>query len=282
MMNRFPRIVAAAYLALFVGVRCEAGQDKSEYTLFKPTPPGDMRSLNSDRPSVTTGPYTVDAGHLQFEASFLQYTHDYAQGRHADSFDVMPTNCRVGLTSQTEIDLLIDPYQNVASYSPAQTMRFQGFGDTTLQGKLNIWGNDGGASAFGIISFAKLPTGAAGISNHHVEGGVILPISVALTDGLSLAGMAEFSIDRNASNTGCGWDMTDTLVLTKTLTPSTSVYVEYVGVAPIQAGRSFAASVDLGAAFQLNDNLQLDIAGNIGLSKSLPEFTILSGITIRI
>jgi hypothetical protein len=256
--------------------------DKSDRTLFKPTLDSELRDLNSDRPSVTQGPYTVDAGHVQFESSFVEFTHSSNSRSHADLFNVLSTNIRIGLLNNLEMEVAIDPYQNAVDYTHTPAIRQDGFGDVQLGGKLNFWGDDGGATAFGLQAFANLPTGAAGISNHHMEGGIILPFSVTLAEGLSVAMMAEFNVDRNQSNTGYGVDNIESIILQKSVTKQVSIYVEYVGVAPIQTGRTFAVSVDTGAVFQVNPNLQFDAGINLGISKSLPNFTAFSGITLRI
>jgi hypothetical protein len=179
------------------------------------------------------------------------------------------------------MEVVFNPYQNAASYVRPAT-RQDGFGDSTVGGKLNFWGDDGGATAFGLQAFAKLPTGAAGLSNHHVEGGLLFPFSLTLADGLSLATMAQFNVDRNQANTGYGVDNIESLILQKSVTKSASIYVEYVGIAPIQTGRTFAAQVDTGAVFQMNPNLQFDAGVNLGISKSLPNFIVFSGITLRL
>ena len=44
-----------------------AAADKSQYTLFNPTPKEQMRPFNTDRPTKSNVPYTVDAGHFQIE-----------------------------------------------------------------------------------------------------------------------------------------------------------------------------------------------------------------------
>src|SRR5690348_3470268 len=54
--------------------------DKSAYTFFNPTPEDQLRAFNPNRPSITEGPFTVDAGHFQVEMSFLEYTYDYDHG----------------------------------------------------------------------------------------------------------------------------------------------------------------------------------------------------------
>jgi len=48
--------------------------DKSGYTLFNPTPDADLRSLCTDRPTKSTSPCTVDAGHWQVESDVYNYT----------------------------------------------------------------------------------------------------------------------------------------------------------------------------------------------------------------
>src|SRR5262245_57378385 len=50
--------------------------DKSQYTLFNPTPKDQMRGFNTDRPTKVTVPYTVDAGHFQYEADLFIYGYD--------------------------------------------------------------------------------------------------------------------------------------------------------------------------------------------------------------
>ena len=45
----------------------DACPDKSQYTLFNPTPAKCMREFDPDRPDITDSPFTIDAGHIQFE-----------------------------------------------------------------------------------------------------------------------------------------------------------------------------------------------------------------------
>ena len=66
-----------AVAALVGGLACSAtAQDKSDYNLFKPTPVDQMRSFNTDRPTKSNVPYTVDAGHFQYEGDVFIYSFD--------------------------------------------------------------------------------------------------------------------------------------------------------------------------------------------------------------
>src|SRR6266404_6232942 len=50
--------------------------DKSAFHLFNPTPPDYLREMDTDGPGATESPYTVDAGHFQFEMALVSYTTD--------------------------------------------------------------------------------------------------------------------------------------------------------------------------------------------------------------
>jgi hypothetical protein len=47
--------------------------DKSDYSLFNPTPEADLRSFSTDRPPKANSPYTVDAGHFQYETDIAVF-----------------------------------------------------------------------------------------------------------------------------------------------------------------------------------------------------------------
>ena len=113
-----------------------------------------------------------------------------------------------------------------------------------MRTKLNLWGNDGGTTAGGIMPFIKIPTGIDGLSNHHVEGGLILPLAVKLPWDFDLGTMAEFDYDRNDRNDGYGIDFVHTITLGHELFDKLSGYIEYVGVSPMRTGNTYLAYFD--------------------------------------
>src|ERR1043165_5516148 len=50
--------------------------DKDQYNLFNPTPVDKMRAFSTDRPTKSNVPYTVDAGHFQYEGDLFIYSFD--------------------------------------------------------------------------------------------------------------------------------------------------------------------------------------------------------------
>ena len=286
--------VVAAWMALapFAAVVCAdvderppaASQpDKSGYTLFDPTPRGLMREFDTDRPEVTETPYTIDAGHYQIEFSFVEYTYDWTRGIRTDSFAVLPLDLRVGVLNNLEFDLLLDPYLNTFVSARGGGARQSGFGDTTLRARLNLWGDDAGPIAFGIMPSLTLPTASGGVGAGHVHGGLVLPFSAKLPWDFELGAMAEFDADRNASNTGYGASFTHSAVLFHPLfSERLSGYIEYVGISPIRLGQTYLAFADTGIAVRLSENLQWDAGINIGLSQKANDFTVFTGLSLRI
>jgi hypothetical protein len=104
---------AAALLVLVAGGVAQAAEpDKSQYTLFNPTPDRLLRDLTTDRPDTTESPFTVDAGRVQVETNIFGYTRSRPDidGTVTDSYDFLVTNVRVGLTHNSEFNFVFQPY----------------------------------------------------------------------------------------------------------------------------------------------------------------------------
>src|SRR5262249_15614520 len=98
------RPAAMRYAAAIVSVVTGAeafGADKNQYWLFNPTPDKLLREMTTDRPDITESPFTVDAGHLQFETTLVGYTRSAPDRERTvtDEFDFFTTNMRIGITN---------------------------------------------------------------------------------------------------------------------------------------------------------------------------------------
>jgi len=265
-----------------------APADKSHYTLFNPTPREQMREFNSNRPDTTEGPYTVDAGHVQLEASFAEYTlvHDEGTpfGTRTQTVSVAPLTVRVGVLNQVEVDVIASPYIYQRSQTGSATAYTHGFGDMTLRAAINLWGDDGGTTAFGLIPFVQLPTAStsSGLGTGRVQGGLILPFQLNLPHDWGIGAMLEFDALRDDANTDYGFDVVQSVVLSHEIVTHIEGFVEYVGIAPHDLGVSYQAFFDTGVSFQLTENLEVDCAVNVGLSKDTPDYTVVAGFAVRI
>lgn len=239
------------------------------HTLFNPTPRDAWRELAPDRPDTTESPITVDAGVWVVEASYFDWRRDGGD----DTFTVMATNVKVGLTERIDFQTVFDAYtwEDLASGVGAE-----GFSDVTLRLKYNVWGNDGGRTSLALFPFIKIPTDTA-LSNGQVEGGLILPFSVDLANGIGLGLMAEFDVVHD----GIGdydLEFVHSAVLGFDVTERTGVFAEYVGVA---GPGDYQASIATGATLTVTDDLIFDAGVKVGLTGAAEDVGVFGGITKR-
>ena len=199
-------IAGALLLAVAIGTAEASDQNKSQYTLFNPTPDRLLRDLTTDRPDTTESPFTVDAGRIQVETNLFGYTRSRpdVDGTVTDSYDFLITNVRIGLTHTSEVNVVFQPYGIVRTrpLDPLLATRSSGVGGVDIRGKFNLWGNDSfdkpGATAFALLPFITLPTDRNnGISPDGVEGGLILPFAVKLSEKFGLGLNAGVHVVRN-------------------------------------------------------------------------------------
>src|ERR1700742_3376996 len=71
-----------------------AATDKSQYTLFNPTPERLLREFGTDRPDLTESPFSEDAGHIQFESNLFGFTRSRpdTDGTVTDTYGFGETN----------------------------------------------------------------------------------------------------------------------------------------------------------------------------------------------
>ena len=277
-------VIAAAGACLLTVGATARGQtggdgtaDKSQYNLLNPTPPGLMRELSADRPDVTESPYTVDAGHAQVELSFFEYSR-FRTGPDGEATAVLPVNVKVGLTNNVDLQFVVDPYLRLRGEGTGDA---EGFGDTQLRLKVNLWGNDGGDTALALMPFVQFPTGDDGVGADRAEGGLILPFAVGLTDRLALALMAELDVLYDPADDDYFVEFVHTASLGVILTDAVGAYVEYIGIQPSDGG-DYVALLGTGLTYGVSEDVQLDVGVNVGLTDDAEEFTVFSGLTFRL
>jgi len=79
--------------------------DKSQYTLFNPTPVDQRRPYNTDRPSKTDSPFTIDAGVFQIESDVASWTLDYENGERVRTWILSNSNFKLGLTNWMDLQV---------------------------------------------------------------------------------------------------------------------------------------------------------------------------------
>lgn len=265
-------------------------EDKSQYTLVDPTPDRLLRDLSTDRPDMTESPFTVDAGRIQTETNLFGYarSHPEADGTVTSASEFATTNIRVGLTHDTEIDVIWQPYGIVRARprDPLAATRQAGVGSVDLRAKINLWGNDTfaapGATALALLPFVTLPTDRGnGIGASAVEAGLIVPFAVKLSDRVGLGLNAGMHARKDDPTAGYHVEWLASASLSYEWTERFGSYVEVATRLGTRDPRGDVVLVGLGLAYKVNRNLQLDAGVNLGVTPAASRINPFVGVSAR-
>ncbi len=261
--------------------------DKTGYHLFRPVPREALRDLSTDRPDKTESPYTVDPGHFQVEADLFNYSRDAYNGDAAntrvESWSFANTNLKAGLFHHIDLQIIVPAFNTVRmeDRSAGLTRKTSGFGDLVSRLKINLWGNDGGRTAFAVMPFLKFPTAAKDLGNGAVEGGLIFPFAIELPAGWSLGVMPEFDFNRDEDGRGTHLEWVQTVALGRDLIGNLGGYAEIFSAVSSEKGADWIATFDCGLTYAVTRDFQLDLGVNLGLTRAADDFNPFLGATWR-
>lgn len=278
------RFLCAAVILVLSSVFAEAA-DKGEYYLFKPTPVELMRDMSTDRPDRTESPYTVDAGHIQVETSLLDYTYEHHNPDEpqvrTDNFSFIPSNLKVGLLNNTDLQIVLEPFIHEYSRDDGSRSEKSGFGDIQTRLKVNVWGNDGGATALAVMPFIKFPTNNHALGKDDSEGGVIIPLGVALPADWNMGVMSEFDFNKNAEDHHYHTEYVQSITFSHTIVGELSGYVEFFSNVSAEEKAKWVSTVDIGLTYAVSKDLQLDMGVNIGTTAAAEDLNPFCGLSWR-
>jgi len=273
-------------------LRAIAGQDtgdtpdKAGYNLFNPTPRELLRELSTDRPDQTESPYTLDAGHFQMELDLINAVFDHDKGGGNDvktrGWTAGGINLKVGLLNNVDIQFVYDTWVKArVKDRAAGTVNWDsGAGDLQTRLKINLWGNDGGPTAFGIMPFVKWPLPESDVRNGETEGGLIIPFAADLGGGWGLGAMTEFDYVSD-ENGGHDTAYFNTITVGHDLVGALAGYLEFAALVMPESDDDWLGLLGAGFTFGINENAQLDFGCNFGVTESAPDYNPFIGITLR-
>jgi hypothetical protein len=234
----------------------------------------------TDRPGKGTATCTVDPGHWQVEVDAADLTHDRSGGVTSELGVLAAANIKYGLTDRLDLELTVTPWQT-SRVGGADAV--SGFGDLLARAKLSLTGQSGPFTA-ALDPYLKLPTARPGLGDGAYEGGLAVPLAVALPGQTSLAFSPEIDLLQDANGHGRHANLAAALGLGRPLTPTLTGGVELWGaIDDDPAGQVRQASFDLSLAWipaRLR-TLQLDGGLNLGLTRSTPNAQAYVGVSRR-
>jgi hypothetical protein len=282
------RPLACGGLLLMGLANAAQGADKSGYSLRNPTPDQHLRDLTTDRPDQTESPFTVDGGRFQVETNLFGYARSRPEpdGTVTDSYEIGTTNLRIGVTSNVELDLIWQPYGLVRSHlQPFGSMTQSGIGGLDVRTKINLWGNDTfekTGTALALLPYITLPTDRHnGISEDYVQGGLIVPMTIKLSDKLDLGLNTGIATIRETGASGYHAEYLASASFAYEWSDKLGTYYEVAARFHTQDARGDVVMLGTGVTYQLNKNLQLDAGINVGVTPAADRVNPFIGLSRR-
>lgn len=173
-------------LILFLCTFClplggRAQQHAVKYSLFHPVPANQLRDMETDRPDVTESPFTVDAGHFQYETDLFRVVREKSDLSESHTLLINQANLKIGLTGSTALQVGFQSYGELRGRDLASGGKTvsRGIGDLTVRAKQNLFGNEGGNFALAVLPYVKFPTSKYDTESRF-ECGLILPMQFKL------------------------------------------------------------------------------------------------------
>ena len=160
--------------------------------------------------------------------------------------------------------------------------RQHGFEDITLSLKYNFWGNSGKCqTAFGIVPSIKIPTNEDDLGNHHVEGTVLLPLDIKLSEKMSFGSMVGTSYIRGSEHRKYVWAFPISGTLSYNCTEKLTGYVELYAEKSIESGSRWDVTFDFGGCYAITNDWMIDAGMNLGVSKAAVDYNPFIGMSVR-
>ena len=263
--------------------KSRAKPDKNQYWLLNPVPTDQMRSFSTDRPTKSNVPYTVDAGHFQYETDLVNFSHQVTGSVHTNTILVPNPTFKVGVTNNADLEVNV-PIAGVHAFSsstgPSSTI--WGIGDTFVRAKVNLWGNDGGSSAAALIPYVKAPSAPLGIGNGAVEEGLLAPVVFSLPNNFTLLLVPEIDALRDSADDGRHPNVIFDVNLSREVIKNVTAYAEFwADYNDDPVIKTTQLSFDTALAWTVCPNVQLDVGANFGLNAVTPAIQVYAGVSQR-
>ncbi len=246
--------------------------DKSDYHLFNPVPADQLRELATDRPDRTESPYSVDAGHFQFEIDLVNRS---STGSATETL-IGGINVKAGLTDSIDLQLVAEPSVTTTLGDTSKSA----LGDTALRLKWNLFGNNEGATALALMPYVNFPTRGEPIGASSASLGLAIPFAYSLPENFSGAFMLEPTYSLVA-----GSSFNDNFTFGSMATFSHALWGEVDGYVEFYNELSSApwiATLDLGLTWVMTSNLQWDIGANFGATDTTEDLNVFAGVSFRL
>ena len=236
----------------------------------------------ADRPGKATAACTVSNGRWQLEAGLADWSIQKSSGDRNSALALAETTIKYGLTSSSDIELDVTPFERETTTFAGITARASGIGDVNAVYKQRLTPS-GAPLQLVAMPYVKIPIAKRSLSNGEWEGGVLLPISYAIAKSpLSIGATPELDWVADGDGRGHHLAMTQVISLGVQVSEKLNLSAELWGHWDWDhAGATRQTTADVAAAYLVNRNFQLDAGANFGLNRATPDLELYTGVSVR-
>jgi hypothetical protein len=254
--------------------------------MLAPTPAlaEDLRELCPSRPGLGTPACTVDSGHLLVEVGLGDWTLDRQSDSRVDTILSGDIDLHYGLGPTTEIQIGLTGFGQVRTRDRAtgEVDRRSGIGDASLALRQNLAHPDGDGLAVALQPYVTVPTGRSQIGAGDWGGGLIVPITYALSETIQFELTPDVDAAVDEDGDGRHLDYGTVAGVTVKLTETVSATIEAEALRdrdPDQHATESQAALSI--AYQPSSALQLDVGSAFGLNHATPDARLYFGVSRR-
>ncbi|AUW60116.1 transporter [Sphingobium sp. SCG-1] len=243
-----------------------------------------LRPLCPERPGLGTTPCIVDKGHVLAELGLADWTRDKDEATKSDTLIAGDLLMRYGLDAVSEVQVGWTAYGHQRNKDiPSRLIdKSSGVGDILIGYKRSLSESEGSGFSAAIKLSATLPAGESAIGAGDWAAGLIVPVSVDIGAGLSLAVTPE--IDANVDEDRDGRHLSYGTVAGLGVDLSKSINAAFEVSAfrdDDPSGHTTELLAAASLAWQASDNCQLDAGSAFGLNADSPDVRVYAGISRR-
>lgn len=234
----------------------------------------------TDRPTKANATCTVPTGSFQLESAAAGWTRIMGGGVHTEVWQIGSSVLKFGLSDHSDLQVGITPFVRAETKLAGGKAAISGFGDVIVRYKHRLTG-EASKVQVAVIPFFKLPTARRGIGNGKVEGGLAIPVSMAVGEAtLTFGPEADVLVD--ADESGRHVALVNLVNLAGPIAPRLTLVGEFWTMTNFDPADTVTlASADAALAYAVSPAVQLDLGANLGLNKHTTDAELYAGVSLR-
>jgi len=227
-----------------------------------------------DRPGQTNPPNVLASGVVQLETGFSRETIN-ADGTQTINYLYNTSLVRLGLMTNCELRMVVE-YSGTRTDSGSQSSALQGFNPVSIGTKIMICPEKGILPQTAMnVAFTLPYVGRREFRPSFLAPSFFLLMQNTLSEKLSLGYNLGLQWDGEQPNATAVYSISPSLTVAEGL----SVFAEFYGFSTEKSFSNYRA--DMGCAYLINDNVQVDFSAGVGLNTAAPDSFVAFGLAWR-